>query len=180
MINRPAPRFTGVRTYKDRLGRFSFRYPTGWAEFTLTEQDGVQYAPRTDDPYTSFSAWPTALDEKVVAEDLDTLRGAVDAGLTRLDDVAVESSYEIVLGNLLKFERVFTFRENGSLRKRKIWLLYVDTWLIVLTWQGSSPEEWEYWLPMANYTFATFDIPQALWFATDRDLTATLPNAPSS
>ena len=44
------------------------------------------------------------------------------------------------------------------MRKRKQWLLYVDIWLIVLTWQGSSPEEYEYWLPMGNYAFATFNL----------------------
>jgi hypothetical protein len=46
----------------------------------------------------------------------------------------------------------------------------VDKWQIALTYQGSSPEEYEYWFALANYSFATFTIPEALWFATDRDL----------
>jgi hypothetical protein len=39
-----------------------------------------------------------------------------------------------------------------------------------LTLHGSSPEENQYWFAMANYAFLTFEIPEALWFATDRDL----------
>ena len=29
---------------------------------------------------------------------------------------------------------------------------------------------YEHWLPMGNYAYGTFQIPEALWFATDRDL----------
>jgi hypothetical protein len=42
--------------------------------------------------------------------------------------------------------------------------------LIVIAYQGSSVEEYAYWLAMANYSYATFYLPEALWFATDRDL----------
>jgi hypothetical protein len=105
-----------------------------------------------------------------VAEDLEHLRLGVSEGLAQLADCKVEAASEVVLGNLIKFERVFTFRVDGAVRKRKLWMLYVDKWLIVLTWQGSSEEEYEYWLAMANYSFATFNLPEALWFATDRDL----------
>src|SRR5262245_49790841 len=167
MAQRPPPRFVGVITYRDRLGRFSIRYPTGWAEFTLQDQDGVMYAPNPDDLATSFTAWVTPLEHPAVAEDLDSLRDAVCEGLAQLPDCVIESEYDVPLGNALKLERVFTFREGDAIRKRKQWLFYVDTWLMVLTWQGSSPEEYEYWLAMANYCFATFTLPEALWFATD-------------
>lgn len=42
----------------------------------------------------------------------------------------------------------------------------------MLVWQGSTVDEYDYWLPMGNYSYATFEIPEALWFATDRDLKA--------
>jgi len=29
---------------------------------------------------------------------------------------------------------------------------------------------YDYWFAMANYSYATFHLPEALWFATDRDL----------
>ncbi len=172
MTTRQPPRFYGVTTYQDPLGRYSFRFPTDWLQFDLEGRDGIRVAPRSDDPETWFTAWVVPLEEPAVAEDLETLRAGVADGLARLAECKVESESEIVLGNLIRFERVFTFRDGEEVRKRKFWILYVDKWLIMLTWQGSSEEEFEYWLPMANYAFATFNIPEALWFATDRELFA--------
>src|SRR5579884_4056083 len=164
MTKRQPPRFIGVTTYQDPLGRFSFRYPTDWYEYGLEGMEGVRYAPSAEDPNTSFTAWVTALEESIVAEDLADLRAGVDEGLATLAECKIESGSEIVLGNLIKFERVFTFREDGVVRKRKLWLLYVDKWQIVLTWQGATEDEYEHWLPMGNYAFATFNLPEALWF----------------
>src|SRR5712691_5164295 len=112
MTNRPPPRFTGVDTYKDPLGRFNFRFPTDWVQFSPPEREGVMFSPPVGDPYTSFSAWVSKLDDSVVAEDLDELRAGVNEGLTQLSECHVEFEYEAVLSNLIKFERVFTFRED--------------------------------------------------------------------
>ena len=177
MATRQPPQFRGVSTYQDPLGRFSFRYPTDWQQFDLEGREGVMFAPNADDLQTSFTAWVTPLEHAVVAEDLEHLRAGVSEGLAKLADCKVDSASDVVLGNLIKFERVFTFRDDGALRKRKLWLLYVDKWLIVLTWQGSSEEEYEYWLAMANYSFATFNLPEALWFAIDRDLVGHTPES---
>jgi hypothetical protein len=170
MAEREAPRFTGISTYRDRMGRFSVRYPTDWALYDLEGQDGAMFVPNAADPQSSFSARITALDERVLAEDLEDLKAGVSEGLAKLSGCQVEESSELVIKNMIRFERVFTFREEGATRKRKLWLVYADKWLIVLTWQGSSAEEYEYWLAMVNYCFATFLLPDALWFATDRDL----------
>jgi hypothetical protein len=56
-------------------------------------------------------------------------------------------------------------------RKRKVWAMYVGKWLIVMTYQGETVEEWEYWYAMANQSFFHFVIPPELWFSMDRDLT---------
>jgi len=105
-----------------------------------------------------------------VAEDLEDLKLGLDEGLSQLSECKVEAASGEPLGNLIKFERIFTFQEDGMIRKRRLWLLYVDKWQMVLTWQGATEEEYDYWLSMGNYFFFTFEIPQALWFATDRDL----------
>jgi hypothetical protein len=94
----------------------------------------------------------------------------VDEGLAQLADCTIEVATEEPLSNLIKFERIFTFREDGVTRKRRTWILYVDTWQMVVTYQGENEEEYEYWLSMANHLFHHFVIPEALWFATDRDL----------
>lgn len=168
------PRFTGVSTHQDELGRFSFRYPSDWEAFELAdERDGVMYSPEeVEFPQTYFAVWISRLDESVVAEDFDTLREGIDAGLSQLADCQVENAKDDVLSNLVKLERTYTFDDGGTVRKRRVWTLYVDTWLMVVIFQGSTPDEYSYWLPMGNYSFATFDLPEALWFATDRDMRA--------
>jgi len=173
VAGRSPPRFYGVTTFRDPLGRFSVRYPTNWHHYGLEGKDGIRFAPSSNDPDTWFTASVEPLDVVVVAEDLDDLKPGLAAGLANLPDCALEAESEVILGNLIKFERVFTFTEGGVVRKRKFWILYVDKWLINLAWQGSTPEEYDYWLPMAEYAFQTFEIPQALWFATDRDLSQT-------
>ncbi len=171
MAERQPPRFRGVRVYQDPMGRFTCRYPSDWHQFDLDDnREGVMFSPEAHDPKTWYSVWVSRLDEAVVAEDLEDLRQGVNEGLSQLAECKVESESEDVLGNLIKFERIFTFREDDAIRKRKFWILYVDKWLMVLTWQGSSPEEYKYWYPMANYFFMTFNLPEVLWFATDRDL----------
>jgi hypothetical protein len=177
MSQRPAPQFRGVSTYRDHLGRFSFRYPTDWQRRDLTGKDGIRVAPVGNDPDTWFAGSVEELALQVVADDLDELRSGVDEALAGFADCQVEDQSQTILGNLIRFDRLFTFAENGVRRKRHFWLLYVDKWLISLVWQGSTVEEYEYWLPMANYAFGTFEIPNALWFATDRDLLSRLPSS---
>lgn len=172
----PRPRWTGVETYVDPHGRFSFRYPSDWQRFELDNNlDGVMFSPQPSDPQTFLSAWVTKLDTNVVLEDQPTLRQGVAEGLAQLGALQIESQDDGAYGNLLKFERVYTFQDGAATRKRKTWIMYVDTWQIVLTYQGESPEEYEYWLPMGNYAFFHFTIPPELWFATDRDLSKASP-----
>jgi hypothetical protein len=229
MNGREPPKFTGVATHRDRLGRFSIRYPTDWRTFDISQgapvaaalrrrgrktrrgargrgaapatavtaatpaatadeplpvREGFGFAPDAADPETAFTVWVSPLGASVVAEDLEVLRSGVDAGLEALADCRVERADDDVLSNLVKFERIYTFREREAVRKRKQWLLYVDTWLICLTWQGSSPEAYQHWYAMANQSFLNFELPHALWFATDRDLagwsrTGTEPAGPA-
>ena len=195
---RETPKFTGTTQYRDPLGRFSFWYPTDWTVFEISQgvpktrgkkskarvaaakrateenplpvREGFGAAPSPDDPHTSVSCWVSPLPEKVVAEDFAELKQGVDEGFKALAGCTVELAQDDLLGNLVKFERVYTFSEGGEVRKRRQWLLYVDTWLMSLTYQGSSPEEYKYWLAMANYSFQTFQLPEALWYATDRTL----------
>jgi hypothetical protein len=171
MTKRPGPRFTGVRTHIDPRGRFTFRYPTHWHSFELEEdRDGVMYSPAANNPQTYFAAWVTQLEDSVVAEDFDDLLAGIADGLNSLPGVEIEEQSNDFFGNLLKFERILTFDDNGTRRKRRVWLLYVDIWQIVLTYQGETPEEYDYWISMGNYCFNSFNLPQELWFATDREL----------
>ena len=170
----PPARFYGVRTYTEPNNRYSFRYPTGWHEFALEDgREGVMFSPEAENPTTWFSVWSQQLPESIVAEDLDDLREGVDEGLASLPECNVEHATDQALENLIKFERIYTFREGEATRKRKVWLLYVDTWLIVATWQGGSEAAYKHWAGMGSYSFTTFTLPQELWFAVDRNLSGT-------
>ena len=180
MTEREPPRFYGVRTYRDHQGRFSYRYPTTWEAFPIADgRDGTTYVPDSTDPQTAFTAWVEDLGEHVAAEDLEDLRAGLDEGLSTLGESAIESASEVVIGDLIKFERVITFREDGVTRKRRQMLTYADHYLIILSWQGSTISAYDYWLAMANYSFATFELANALMFATDRELQAQLRQAPT-
>jgi hypothetical protein len=179
MTDRPPPRYYGLTTYRDPQGRFSLQYPTTWHKFELEDQrEGLMLSPEPENPQTWFSVWISRLEVNVMAEDLEDLKDGVDEGLRQLPDMQLETSSEEALSNLIKFERIYTFSDGGVTRKRKSWLLYVDTWLMVVTYQGATEDEYAYWLPMGNYCFFRFELPQALWFATDRDLTGTLRSEP--
>lgn len=162
------PRFSGIHTYQDPQGRFEFRHPWGWQESELAEdRDGLIVSPEDADDETYFAVWITALDTSVEAADLPVLKEGFDAGLAQLDGVEIESSDDKTYNNIVRLERVLTFVEDGVRRKRRTWALYADYWQFIVTYQGSTVGEYDYWLPMGNYCFSSFNLPLALWFASD-------------
>lgn len=170
------PRFTGITTYQDELGRFEFRHPWGWQRSDLDDDlDGVIVTPEADEEATYFAVWVKALPEHVVADDLPVLREGFESGLSALPDLQVESSNDNTYNNIVKLERTITFTEDGSTRKRRVWAMYADSWQFLVVFQGSTVEEYHYWLPMGNYCFTAFKLPDALWFATDPELSGKAP-----
>ena len=168
MSDQERPTYTGLRAYKDPGGRFMFRYPKEWHQFDLEDdRDGVMYSPEAENPATWFSVWATKLPYPVVADDIDVLREGVNEGLSRFDDLHVEYESEDTFDNLCRFKRIYTFRQDGDIRKRRVWMLYVHKWLIVLAAQGATPKAYQYWFPMLDDCFDSFDMAHALWFASD-------------
>lgn len=161
------PKFTGITTFSDDQGRYEFRHPSEWTRSTLEDLDGVIVQPESDDPATYFAVWVTALEIGVVAEDVADLRSGLDDGLGQLANLRIETAAENTYNNIVKIDRTITFTEGGATRKRRTWALYADRWQYVVAFQGSTVEEFDYWLPMGNYCLTTFQLPQPLWFATD-------------
>ncbi len=169
--DRPGPYFTSLHQYRDKLGRFSIRIPGDWHEFELEDdREGVLFSPQDDAPTTYVAVWVSQLTEHVVAEDMPILLEGVEEGLRQLDNIDVLESKDDTISNLVKFERIYEFDDAGIRRKRRVWMMYVDTWSMVVIYQGETPAEYDYWISMGNYSFGTFNIPEALWFATDREL----------
>ena len=162
------PQFTGVTTYTDPQGRYEFRHPSDWFRDDLDgDRDGVMVGPEREDEATHFAVAVADLGVGVVAEDLEVLRSGFDDGLAVLSDLVLESVRDDVYNDILKLERTLTFSDQGRTRKRRMWSLYADHWQFTVVYQGSSVAEFDYWLPMGNYCFTAFQLPLALWFATD-------------
>lgn len=165
------PQFTGITTYQDPAGRFSFRYPWDWAAQELDEdREGVLLAPEPDDPDTYFAAWPSNLPTSITAEDLDHLKAGFDEGLTTLPDLTVLSAADDTFGNMIRLDRLVTFGNGTTTCQRRVWAIYADRMQLIIIFQGSTTDKYAYWLPMGNYCYATFELPEATWFATDPDL----------
>jgi hypothetical protein len=163
--------YRGIRTYRDRHGRFEFRYPSDWVQHELAEaQDGVMFSPEPENPLTWFAVWATRLADAVVAEDAEVLREGVEEGLSSFPGLHVESAKDDVFGNLLRFERIYTFEEDGAVRRRKVWMLYVYKWLFALVAQGETAAEYDHWSMMLEDFFGDFNLAPTLWFASDREL----------
>jgi len=175
LTERERPRYRGIRTYRDPHGRFTFRYPSDWHQHDLADgRDGALFSPEPENLGTWFAAWATPLQDVVQAGDLPVLREGVTEGLFQLPGVRVESSSEDVLGNLIRFERIYTFQENGATRRRKVWMLYVYRWALALIAQGASPEEYDHWAMMLEDCFSDFDLAPELWFASDPEVAGDL------
>jgi len=169
------PLYTGIRTYRDPVGRFLFRYPKEWHQHELADnRDGVMYSPEAENPETYFAVWGVRLEHRVVAEDVDVLREGVDEGLSQLANLNLEFTEDRTFGNLIRFHRIYTFDEGEATRQRKVWMIYVYKWLFVLVAQGASPEAYDYWHMMLNDCFDSFDLAHELWYASDREVASDL------
>lgn len=168
---RPTPKFVGIDTHRDAQGRYSVRYPANWHKFDIDfGRDGRLFSPSATNTNTYVAIWIDQLQFTAEADDASDLAIAFETGLSQLPACTILERTDTVIGNLLKFERFYTFDDNGVTRKRKVWAMYIDKWLMVLTYQGETVDEWEHWYGMANQSFHHFVIPTELWFATDRDI----------
>ena len=77
------------------------------------------------------------------------------------------ASSDNTYNDIVKLERTLTFTDEGEVRKRRVWSMYADHWQFIVLFQGATVEEYHYWLPMGNYCFMAFQLPMALWYATD-------------
>lgn len=168
------PYFTGITHYRDPKGRFEFQYPSDWIRSNLDEnREGLNVRPRSEDGETFFAIWVSELSASVVANDLPDLRQGFEDGLKSLTGVVITTRNDNTYENVIRLERFLT-HANGV---QRVWVIYADVLQFVVTWQGATSEEYDYWLSMANYCFATFELPESLWYATDTDVQDSHPSS---
>lgn len=158
-IQKEGPAFQGLVLQEDRQWRYYFWYPKGWHPYDLSDgRAGVLCSPMAESPTTFFSVQVTQLETGVQADDLDVLREGVQEGLGQLPGLRIESSQESAGSSRISFERIHTFQDGETTRKRRIRLIYGRDRLYTLMSQGATVEEYTHWLPMLNYCHLTFQL----------------------
>lgn len=171
MKNRPPARFNGVRIHTDPDGVFKVRHALNWSVFDLpAHPGGFLCSPYAETPQTWVAVWKEDIGEIVRAADRKTLRDGLDEGLTKLGkNVQVLSATEDLIGDMIRFERILTFEQDGITHKCRQWVIFAHNYQIVLIYQAENEEEFDYWLAMANYSFFTFELSEMIFFLTDPD-----------
>jgi hypothetical protein len=147
---RPRPVYKGMINYIDPAG-FSIWLPDDWKKIELTgEHEGVLYTPVPDDINTGFLAKRHRLQRRVKKSDMPVIRDVFMADVRALEGVEIdEDSVEEYITDRLSFFQVrFTFPEGDVRRKRWIKNIYWGKNNYVLIAQGSTIEDFDYWLPM--------------------------------
>lgn len=147
---RARPVYKGMVNHIDPAG-FSLWLPDDWQKVELTgEHEGVLYTPDPDDINTGFLAKRQRLKGRVNKTDMSVIRESFMADVRSLEGVEIdEDSIEEYITDRLSFIQVrFTFLEGDVRRKRWIKNIYWGKNNYVLIAQGSTPEDFDYWLPM--------------------------------
>ncbi len=159
MASTARPTFEGLAVYRHLRHRFSLLYPEGWAQAKVprAQGGGVVFTVDPDDRQTSLLVQSRKLPSPVQPEDLDALRDGLLEGVGQLPDVQLLDYKAEAIGKLLDAEAQHTYRDaqSGDLRKRWVRLLCQGAIQISIVAQGSSPEKFEYWLPMFNSVMRT-------------------------
>ncbi len=141
------PAIKGLTWHRDRY--YSFFAPMDWHRFVWPdEQYGEIYGPDPDDPSTVFGVVLQDLGTAPTPDDLDVLAEGFFETIESLPEVTIESRSQEVIGGLLLLETKYTCREGGDIHKRWVRVYYHETRQITMLAQGSTPETYDYWLPM--------------------------------
>lgn len=154
-----APAYTGLTLYHDDKGGYSIWVPTDWVKVDLkSNHHGWLFSPYPDDFNTSIVVEKHRLKVTVVPDDVPVLREAFHNALQALPGVEIESTDENLSESVNIFEARFTFLEGEDRRKRWVRNVYWGDGQLVITAQGRTPEDFQYWLPMFYNALTTVEI----------------------
>jgi hypothetical protein len=153
---REGPFYTGMYTHIDKAGGYSLVIPTDWHKLPLKKGiKGMMFSPYSDDINTSILAQKRKLKYAVKTDDLIMMRDAFEEGIKALPGVEIESVDAAYTTSINFFDARFTFLEGDIRRKRWVRNIYWTESQLVLTAQGRTVEDFDYWLPMFFNTITT-------------------------
>jgi hypothetical protein len=156
---RKGPVYYGLTKYTDNKGGYGVWLPNDWHQFNMTgDHNGWVFSPYPDNTDTCFACEKNVLEIEVSPQDVDVLAEGFEAGILSLPDVEIEEKkYEKTKKGVI-LEAKFTFTENGQRRKRWVKSLYWGEANLVLFAQGSTVDEYEYWLPMLFNAMSSYEL----------------------
>lgn len=152
------PLYHGIFKHLDAKAGYAVWLPMGWVELEMGQgHQGTIFFPEPEEQDTYFTCESFKLSLQVTEEDVPILREGFHAGLQALSGIEVESQDETVTPTLIAFDARFTFLEERARRKRWVRNIYWGKRQIVFIAQGSTPAEFDYWLPMFYHAMMTFE-----------------------
>jgi hypothetical protein len=156
---RPNPRYIGMFKYVAEEGGYALWLPAGWTQYDMPAgQQGAIFRPCSKDPRTYFSAQMHRLERSVSDGDVAALREGFQRYLMALPGIKIESQDETVSAGITFFEARFTYLDGNARRKSWLRVAYLGEGQLTLVAHGSTPDEFEYWLPMFFNTMMTIEL----------------------
>ncbi len=142
-----SPKFKGLHWYREQY--FSLFVPIDWPRNPWPDgRMGVLFSPSTQDSMTMLGVEVKDLGFEFQAEDKDELMAGFTEGIEALPEASIEEQKNWVVGKLICLEAKYTYLDGESKRKRWTRVFYDKTRQLSFIAQGSSPEAFDYWLPM--------------------------------
>lgn len=162
-----SPTFKGLNWYRKQY--FSLFLSDDWQRFDWPDgREGVVFLPSGEDTETIFGVEVADLGLEILAEDKEDLKAGFLNSIQELPESNVEEHKDWVVGNKICLEAKYTYLEDASSevptskvptqRKRWVRVLYDKSRQISFIAQGSSPEAFEFWLPMFYQAMMTSSV----------------------
>jgi len=140
----------------DKKGGFSLVVPSDWTRIPLKRgMVGMMFSPYKDDINTSILAQKKKLKFAVTTDDLLILREGFEDGVKAMPGVEIEALDAAYSSSISFFDARFSFLEGDARRKRWVRNIYWGEGQLILTAQGRTVEDFEYWLPMFYNSIVT-------------------------
>jgi hypothetical protein len=138
---------------------YSFFLPLDWHRFAWPDdRQGEIYGPDPDDPFTTFSISLIDLGTRVNLDELDIVAEGFFEAIAQLPDAQIDFREQKAAGRVLELEARYVYSDAGMTRKCWTRVFYHFTRQITMTAQGSTPEKYDYWLPIFFEAMMTANI----------------------
>ena len=152
------PRFRGVKLYNHAEGILSFWHPMDWHVQESEEPEiGVTLWPSPEDPLTHILVDVKDLQDPLSDGEPEILEEGIREGLSELEDCVVQSWRSLTQEESSDWgvEWHCTFQLHDALCVRQARMFAQGKFLYAVTFQGSSPGNFDFWKSMFEFIMLT-------------------------